>query len=125
MADRDPNRPINPAGGGYPSRLPLGLVFLVPVFLLQMMGHGRRARTSSTRSSARSWARGNVGAVVFIEGRTIEGELRDADRGRAGPGHPVQDRTAGPRLRGLVTELEAAGVNIGARKADRDWWAVV
>src|SRR5690606_27786502 len=67
--------------------------------------------------------RGNVGTVVFSEGRTIEGELRAPIAGEQGPvTHfrtelPVRDSEA------LLRELEEAGVTIGARTADRDWWA--
>ncbi|MDP9347929.1 MAG: ATP-dependent zinc metalloprotease FtsH, partial [Gemmatimonadota bacterium] len=70
--------------------------------------------------------RGNVAKVAVVEGQQVEGELKApiAVKGRSGQERQV--RTFSTRLpvkdsEQLVSQLEARGVAISARQADRDW----
>ncbi|MEX2571568.1 MAG: ATP-dependent zinc metalloprotease FtsH [Gemmatimonadota bacterium] len=126
MADRNPKDPNQSKWGRFSKVASLWvLVFLVPLILIQMMGTGEVGEDFDYTRFREEFARGNVQSVVFIDGRALEGELRNPVAGQQGPVTqfrtelPVRDSEA------LLTELQAADVQIGARAADRDWWSIV
>src|SRR5690606_6462519 len=100
-------------------------IILVPVFLLQMMGSRETGEEFQYTRFRQELERGNVASVTFIEGRTIEGELRSEVAGEQAPVSRFRTELPVRDSEELLNELEAAGVNIGARPQDRDWWAYV
>jgi cell division protease FtsH len=126
MADRDPKSP-NPTRWGRFSKVASlwVLVFLIPLILLQMMDSREVGQELQYTQFREEMARGNVETVVFIEGRKIEGELRTPVAGEQGQITKFQTELPVRDSENLITTLEEAGVTIGARAADRDWWAMV
>ncbi len=126
MAERDPKGP-NPSRWGRFSKVASlwVLLFLIPLVLIQMMDSREVGEEFQFTRFEEELARDNVESVTFIEGRSIEGQLRTPVSGEQGPvTHfrtelPVRDSET------LLSELRAADVEIGARAADRDWWAVI
>ena len=127
MADREPNRSKTSRFGRISKMASLWvLLFLVPVVLLNVMGAREQGSELTYTEFNRQLERGNVAEVVFIEGSAIEGALREPIGGepnvsisRFQTELPVRDSEA------LLARLEASGVPIGARQADRDWWAAL
>jgi len=102
------------------------LLFLIPLILIQMMDTREPGVELPYTQLSEELERGNVVRVVFIEGQMLEGELRNPIIGEQG-----QETTAFwtqlpiSQSEGLVTRFEEAGVAISARRADRDWWAMI
>jgi cell division protease FtsH len=127
MADREPNRPKPTSRWGRFSKVASlwVLVFLVPLVLIQLMDSREEGTELTYSQFSRELERGNIARVVIVEGMAVEGELRSAIPGEREPVSrfvvklPVRDSED------LVSRLEAAGVSISAREADRDWWAAV
>jgi cell division protease FtsH len=101
------------------------LVFLIPILLFRMMGEQEQPYEElSFTAFNQELERGNIEQVVVIEGRAVEGDLRSPIAGERGEFTrfrttlPVRDSES------LLERLQAAGVEIDAREADRDWWAV-
>jgi cell division protease FtsH len=126
MADRDSKGPNQSRWGRF-SKVASAwvLVFLIPVILIQMMGTKDVGEEFQYTQFREEMAQGNVASVVFIDGRTIEGELRSPVTGAQGPVTRFRTELPVRDSEGLIAALEAADVTIGARAADRDWWAVV
>jgi cell division protease FtsH len=128
MAERDPNRSKPPASrlGRFSKIASLWvLVFLIPIFLLRMMDTTEPGEELDFSEFSRELQRGNVERVVIIEGRQIEGELREAITGEQGT-TTTRFTTDLPvhHSENLIERLETSGVDIAARGADRDWWGV-
>jgi cell division protease FtsH len=128
MADRENNRAPNPPNkwGRFSKMASLWvLVFLIPAFLIVMMDSREVGEEFQYTQFRAELERGNIESIVLIEGRTLEGTLRTPIAGEQGQTTrfvtelPVRDD------QGLLRELEAANVSIGARAADRDWWGAV
>ena len=113
MADRDPKGPNNQSKWARISKSASLWVFiiLVPIFLLQMMGSRETAEEFQYTRFRQELERGNVASVTFIEGRTIEGELRTAVAGEQTPVTSFRTELPVRDSEGLLNELEAAGVN--------------
>ena len=127
MADRDNKGPTPPRWARF-SKIAAAwvLIAMVPIILLQMRGAQEVGEQFPFSKFREEFESGNVESVVFIEGQAVEGVLRSAVPGAQGgqvtrfqTQLPIQDSES------LVNELEAAGVQIDARGADRDWWAVI
>jgi cell division protease FtsH len=126
MAERDPKGPNQSRWGRYSKVTSLWLfVFLIPFILLQMMDTGEVGQEFNYSQFLREFERGNIARVVFIEGQSIEGEFTTPVTGEQGT--ITRFRTDLPvwHDEGLRDDLLAAGVEIDARVADRDWWATI
>jgi cell division protease FtsH len=125
MAEHDPNRSKNSRWGRFSKVASLWvLLFLVPLVLIQMMDTREQGEVLSYSQFSRELERGNVERVVFVEGRAVEGELRSPIPGERGSVSRFTTQLPVRDSEGLVGRLEASGVQIAAREADRDWWAV-
>ncbi len=127
MAERDTKGPTPPRWARY-SKIAAGWVLFGTVFvvLLQMRGAQEIGEQFPFSKFRQEFERGNVESVVFIDGQAIEGMLQTPIAGAQG-GQVTRFQTQLPIRDSemLVEELEAAGVTIDARGADRDWWAVL
>jgi cell division protease FtsH len=101
------------------------LVFLVPLMLYQMMAKQEQPYEELTFTSfSQELQRGNIERVILVEGRVVEGYLRAPIAGERGEFTRFRTPLPVHHSESLLERLEAAGVEIDAREADRDWWAV-
>ncbi|MBI4410757.1 MAG: ATP-dependent metallopeptidase FtsH/Yme1/Tma family protein [Gemmatimonadetes bacterium] len=127
MPEPQGNRPVRTGRFGRLSRTASFwiLVFLIPVLILQFLNPGREEPAELTYSQfLEQLAQGNLLDVTIIEGKQIEGELKNAVT--------VQDRKA-KRFRTLlpikdseelVATLQAKDVIIRAAEPRQNWWAL-
>jgi cell division protease FtsH len=127
MAERDPkNKPPVSRWGRFSKIASLWvLIFLVPLILIRMMDTTEPGEQLDFSQFSRELERGNVERVVIIEGRRMEGDLRAPIEGAEGTVTAFTTDLPVHHSENLITRLEAANVEIGARDADRDWWSVL
>jgi cell division protease FtsH len=101
------------------------LILLVPLLLVRMMGQQEQPYEELDYTPfVQELDRGNVQRVTVVEGKILEGLLTTPIAGERGEFTrfrttlPVRDSEQ------LLERLQASNVEIGAREADRDWWAV-
>jgi cell division protease FtsH len=122
MADRDPKAPRNRWGNRSKTASLWLLIILVPFALLTMIeGRQQTVEVLGYSEFKRELERGNVGRVAIIEGREIEGDLRSPVQGERGEVGRFRTRLPVADSEVLIADLEARGVTITARQADRDW----
>jgi cell division protease FtsH len=128
MAERDSKGPKNDQSrwGRFSKVASLWvMVFLIPAFLIIMMDSRETGEEFQYTQFRAEFERGNIESVEMVEGRSLEGVLRTPVATEQGPVTrfrtvlPVRDSEE------LVNQLEAAGVTISARDADRDWWGTI
>jgi cell division protease FtsH len=127
MAERDPkNKPPVSRWSRFSKIASLWvLIFLVPLILIRMMDTTEPGEQLDFSQFSRELERGNVERVVIIEGRRMEGDLRAPIEGAEGTVTTFTTDLPVHHSENLITRLEAANVEIGARDADRDWWSVL
>src|SRR5688500_12840114 len=103
------------------------LIILVSVMLAQLWNTeevGQEIPFSQFRTELQ---RGNITAVTFIEGQSLDGTCKTPFTLAQGVTQVSNFRTQ-LQVRDsekLLESLEVAGVTVDARTADRDWWGVV
>nr|MBA2670175.1 ATP-dependent metallopeptidase FtsH/Yme1/Tma family protein [Gemmatimonadota bacterium] len=127
MAERDSkNKPPVSRWGRFSKIASLWvLIFLVPLILIRMMDTTEPGEELDFSQFSRELDRGNVERVVIVEGRRMEGNLRAPIEGGEGTVTTFTTDLPVHHSENLITRLEAANVEIGARDADRDWWSVL
>jgi cell division protease FtsH len=127
MAERDSkNKPPVSRWGRFSKIASLWvLIFLVPLLLIRMMDTTEPGEELDFSQFSRELDRGNVERVVIVEGRRMEGNLRAPIEGGEGTVTTFTTDLPVHHSENLITRLEAANVEIGARDADRDWWSVL
>jgi cell division protease FtsH len=128
MADREPNVPKGSRWGRISKQASFWvLVFLLPILIVQLMGARERGAEPLTYTQFKhELDRGNVTKVAVVEGQQVEGELKApiAVKGRNGQERQIRAFTTRLPVKDseqLLAQLEAKGVAISARPADRDW----
>jgi cell division protease FtsH len=126
MADRDTNRSKNSKWGRFSKVASLWvLLFLIPMMLFQLMESKEPAADLSYTQLLREVERGNVERVIFVDGTELEGVLRTPVAGAQGNVTTFRMTLPVQNSEGLVDRLEAAGVSVDGRRADRDWWSIL
>ncbi|CAN5832600.1 ATP-dependent zinc metalloprotease FtsH [soil metagenome] len=127
MADRDPKKgpPVSRWGRFSKIASLWVLLFLVPVVLIRMMDTTEPGERLNFTQFSQELERGNVERVVIIEGRRIEGELREPVQGEEAMVSRFTTDLPVHHSENLIVRLEEANVQISAREADRDWWSVL
>jgi cell division protease FtsH len=126
MPEKEPKKPQPSRWGRFSKTASLWLlIILLPLALLTVMESRQPTEGALKYSEFKNELEaGNVRSVALIEGRELEGVLKSPIRGAEGDVTRFRTRLPVADSESLLADLEARGVSIGAREADRDWGSI-
>ena len=104
------------------------LIFLIPFLIFNLMdSRAQNVHELIYSQFNQELARGNLEQVTVIEGSRVEGKLRTpiSVPGQREPVSQFFTRLPVRDSERLIERLDAAGVTVAAREAERDWWNVL